>query len=66
MAYSLNPSSDNCYEGTACLVNKLGIRDEKKLAEIEAQASPEKRYALQVGAYLFLFCAAKLDSIRSL
>ena len=37
MAYSLNPSSDNCYEGTTCLVNKLGIRDEKKLSEIEAQ-----------------------------
>ena len=32
MAYSLNPSSDNCYEGTTCLVNKIGIRDEKKLA----------------------------------
>ena len=29
MAYSLNPSSDNCYEGTTCLVNKLGIHDEK-------------------------------------
>lgn len=27
--YSLNPYSDNCYEGTTCLVNKLGIRDEK-------------------------------------
>ena len=26
MAYSLNPSSDNCYEGTTCLVNKLGIQ----------------------------------------
>ena len=32
MAYSLNPSSDNCYEGMTCLVNKLGIRDEKKLS----------------------------------
>ena len=37
MAYSLNPSSDSCYEGTTCLVNKLGIKDEKKLSELEAQ-----------------------------
>ena len=37
MAYSLNPSSDNCYEGTTCLVNKLGIHDEKRLSEVEAQ-----------------------------
>lgn len=31
MAYSLNPTSDNCYKGTTCLVNRLGIRDEKIL-----------------------------------
>ena len=46
MAYSLNPSSDNCYEGTTCLVNKLGIRDEKKLAEIEAQITFAKAVML--------------------
>ena len=37
MAYSLNPSLDNCYEGTSCLINKLGIRDEEKLCSVEAQ-----------------------------
>ena len=37
MAYSINSSSDDCYEGTSCLINKLGIRDEEKLSEIEAQ-----------------------------
>ena len=47
MAYSLNPSSDNCYEGTTCLVNKLGIRDEKKLAEIEAQITFAKAVMLE-------------------
>ena len=47
MAYSLNPSSDNCYEGTICLVNKLGIRDEKKLAEIEAQITFAKAVMLE-------------------
>ena len=47
MAYSLNPSSDNCYEGTTCLVNKLGIRDEKRLAEIEAQVTFAKAVMLE-------------------
>ena len=47
MAYSLNPSSDNCYEGTTCLVNKIGIRDEKKLAEIEAQITFAKAVMLE-------------------
>lgn len=37
MKYSLNPSSDNCYEGTTCLVNKFDIRDENKLSAIEAK-----------------------------
>lgn len=36
MAYSIAASSDHCYEGTSCLINKLSIRDEKKLAEVEA------------------------------
>ena len=47
MAYSLNPSSDNCYEGTTCLVNKIGIRDEKKLSEIEAQITFAKAVMLE-------------------
>ena len=47
MAYSLNPSSDNCYEGTTCLVNKLGIRDEKRLSEIEAGITFAKAVMLE-------------------
>ncbi len=47
MAYSLNPSSANCYEGTTCLINKLGVRDEKKLAEIEAQITFAKAVMLE-------------------
>ena len=47
MAYSLNPSSDNCYEGTTCLVNKIGIRDEKNLSEIEAQITFAKAVMLE-------------------
>lgn len=47
MAYSLNPSSDNCYDGTICLVNKLGIRDEARLLEIEAQITFAKAVMLE-------------------
>ena len=47
MVYSLKPSSDNCYEGTTCLINKLGIKDEKKLAEIEAQITFAKAVMLE-------------------
>ena len=47
MAYSLNPSSDNCYEGTTCLINKLGIRDENRLSEIEAQITFAKAVMLE-------------------
>ena len=47
MAYSLNPSSDNCYEGTTCLVNKLGTRDEKRLSEVEAQITFAKAVMLE-------------------
>ena len=36
MAYSINASSDHCYEGTTCLINKLNIHNEEKLAEVEA------------------------------
>lgn len=36
MAYSIEASSDHCYEGTTCLINKLNIRDEEKLAKVEA------------------------------
>ena len=36
MGYSLNASADNCYKGTTCLINKFDIRDEKLLAETEA------------------------------
>ncbi len=47
MAYSLNPSMDNCYEGTTCLVNKLDIHDEEKLSEIEAQITFAKTVMLE-------------------
>ena len=34
MAYSIDPISADCYEGTTCLINKFGIKDEKKLSQM--------------------------------
>lgn len=39
MAYSPEPLSDGCYPGTAVLINKLDIRDDKKLAQVEADVT---------------------------
>ena len=47
MAYSLNPSSDSCYEGTTCLINKFGVKDEKRLSELEAQITFAKAVLLE-------------------
>ena len=47
MKYSLDPSSENCYEGTTCLVNKFNIRDEHKLMELEAQITFAKAVMLE-------------------
>jgi len=47
MKYSLDPSSENCYEGTTCLVNKFNIRDDKKLLELEAQITFAKTVMLE-------------------
>ncbi len=48
MAYSIKASSDSCYEGTTCLINKLGIRDEALLARTESA------YVLARASYLEL------------
>lgn len=48
MAYSIEASSDSCYEGTTCLINKLGIRDEALLARTESA------YVLAKASYLEL------------
>ena len=35
MSYSLDITDENCYSGTTVLINKLGIKDEKQLMNIE-------------------------------
>jgi cell filamentation protein len=36
MSYSIDSTTDGCYPGTTCLINKLGIQDETELADTEA------------------------------
>lgn len=48
MAYSIDSSSDSCYEGTTCLINKLDIRDEALLSQTESA------YTLAKASYLEL------------
>ena len=47
MSYSIESITDNCYEGTTCLINKLNIRDEKQLNVIEANITLAKISFLQ-------------------
>jgi len=42
MGYSIDPLSADCYEGTTCLINKLGITDERKLSQIETLITTAK------------------------
>ena len=36
MGYSIDPITDDCYEGTTCLINKFGITDEIMIATIQS------------------------------
>ncbi len=57
MPYSLDPISDNCYPGTSVLINKLDIRNEQELSEVEAYVTFTKASQLEgqpvVGALNF-------------
>ena len=47
MNYSINALTNNCYEGTTCLINKLDIRDENQLDVVESQITVAKISMLQ-------------------
>lgn len=47
MSYSIESITDNCYEGTTCLINKFNIRDEAKLKELEAMITLAKTSELE-------------------
>ena len=42
MSYSIDSITDNCYQGTTCLINKLNIRDEKQLNIVESHITLAK------------------------
>lgn len=42
MSYNTDSITDNCYEGTTCLINKFNIRNEKQLTIIESQLTLAK------------------------
>ena len=44
MGYRIDPMADNCYPGTAILINKFDIRDEAKLNEVETVLLPRGEY----------------------
>lgn len=47
MGYSIDVITADCYEGTTCLINKLGIKDDKKLSLIEGQITFAKGSELE-------------------
>ena len=47
MGYSIDAITEDCYEGTSCLINKLGIKDDKKLKEFEAAVTLAKASELE-------------------
>lgn len=47
MAYNLDTLTDDCYEGTTCLINKFSIRDSAQLAEMEAAITFAKSAELE-------------------
>ena len=54
MAYSIDALTEDCYPGTTCLINKLGIQDEEKLAETEAAIVLGKASLLDQQVHLIL------------
>ena len=51
MSYSVDPIPDNCYEGTTCLINIFGIRDEDALADLESKITVAKSAELELESF---------------
>lgn len=47
MSYSIDALTEDCYEGTSCLINKFDIKDENKLSNIEAAITFAKASELE-------------------
>lgn len=64
MAYSIKASSNGCYEGTTCLINKLGIRDEALLAQTESAYTFARASYLELHPLVGDFDLAHYQSIH--
>lgn len=42
MGYSIDASTQDCYEGTTCLINKFGIKDEIEFSKAESVQHKER------------------------
>ena len=42
MSYSINSLTSDCYEGTTCLINKFGVKDESTLLNLETAVTLSK------------------------
>lgn len=47
MGYSIDTITADCYEGTTCLINRFGIKDDKQLSLIESQITFAKGSELE-------------------
>ena len=47
MSYSITSLTDDYYEGTNCLINKLNIQNKEQLAKIEASITMAKSAELE-------------------
>ena len=47
MGYSIDTITADCYEGTTCLINKFGIKDDSKLSLVEGQITFAKGSELE-------------------
>ena len=64
MGYSIDAITEDCYEGTSCLINKLGVKDDKKLKEFEAAVTLAKASELEKEPILNAFEVAHYKAIH--
>ncbi len=64
MGYSIDAITEDCYEGTSCLINKLGIKDDKKLKEFEAAVTLAKASEFEKEPFCSTFDVAHYKAIH--
>ena len=47
MGYSIEAATADCYDGTTCLINKFGMKDDKQLSFVESQITFAKGSELE-------------------